>query len=176
MKLLVVLALVFTASAQDVKIKKFTAAGATLIANSWDAVKDNEVDILYAVFKAYPDIQAKFPSFVGKDLDAVKESPEFARQSKRIITFLTDLFAIGSGPEIGYPAGLTLINEMGQRHKSRGITKAEFNNFRTALVAYVSTHAEWDEDIAAAWKQGLDSMFSVVFSNLKDKPVTDVPV
>ena len=51
---------------------------ATLIRSSWEQVKHNEVDILYAIFKANPDIQARFPQFAGKDLDSIKTSGQFA--------------------------------------------------------------------------------------------------
>jgi hypothetical protein len=173
MKLLIVLAaIVCAASAQ---VKDFTAEETALVTKSWDTVKHNEVDILYAIFKAYPDIQARFPKFVGKDLETVKDTADFALHAGRIINFFSELVALGNAGRSARPAGLTLINELGHDHRNRGISKEQFNEFRTALTDYVSTHAPWGDNVAALWKQGLDNMYVVIFSNLDGKPVTSLP-
>jgi hypothetical protein len=171
MKLLIVLAaIVCAASAQ---VKDFTAEETALVTKSWDAVKHNEVDILYAIFKAYPDIQARFPKFVGKDLETVKDTAEFAFHAVRIVSFLSEIVALAEPS--ARPAGLTRLNQLGHDHRNRGISKEQFNEFRTALTDYVSTHAPWGDNIAALWKQGLDNMYFVIFSNLDGKPVTSLP-
>jgi Globin len=55
------------------------------VKSTWNEVKKNEVEILYYIFKAYPDIQAKFPAFVGKDLEELKGTTPFALHATRIV-------------------------------------------------------------------------------------------
>ena len=69
-----------------------TSDEASLVKASWNQIKHNEVDILYAVFKAYPDIQARFPQFAGKDLDTVKTSGQFATHAGKDILMLYLLY------------------------------------------------------------------------------------
>lgn len=57
---------------------------ANLVRSSWNQVKHNEVDILAAIFKANPDIQARFPQFAGKDLDSIKGTGPFATHAGTI--------------------------------------------------------------------------------------------
>lgn len=144
-----------------------SADEAALVKSSWDQVKHNEVDILYAVFKAYPDIQAKFPQFVGKDLDAVKETAAFATHATRIVSFLSEVVSL-SGAENNLAAVHTLVTKLGKDHKARGVTKAEFTNFRTALVSYLSSHVSWGENVAAAWNHALDNTMAIAFKQLDD--------
>ena len=62
-----------------------SADQASLVRGSWAQVKHNEVDILYFIFKAHPDIMAKFPQFAGKDLDTIKTSGQFATHAGKDI-------------------------------------------------------------------------------------------
>ena len=55
-----------------------TADEAALVKSTWAQVKNNEVDILAAVFTAYPDIQARFPQFAGKDVASLRDTGAFA--------------------------------------------------------------------------------------------------
>jgi len=139
-----------------------TSDEASLVKASWSQIKHNEVDILYAVFKAYPDIQAKFPQFAGKDLDSVKDTAAFATHATRIVSFLSELIAL-SGSESNLSAIYGLVSKMGTDHKNRGITQAQFNEFRTALVFYISSHVSWGDNVAAAWTHALDNVYTAVF-------------
>lgn len=62
-----------------------TGDEANLVKTSWGQVKDKEDDILYAIFKENPDIQAKFPKFVGKTLDEIKGSDDFSKHADKIV-------------------------------------------------------------------------------------------
>lgn len=142
-----------------------TAGQAQLVKDSWAHVKNHEVDLLYTIFKAYPDIQAKFPQFVGKDLEELKGTAEFATHAGRIIGFLTEVVDL-SGSEATRERMITIVTEMAHKHKTRGVTKEQFGNFKTALISYISTHVTWGDDVAAAWNQGIDNMYAVVFKVL----------
>ena len=139
-----------------------TADQAGLVQSSWKSVSHNEVDILAAVFAAYPDIQAKFPQFAGKDLASVKNTAAFATHATRIVSFLSELIAL-SGSESNLAAIYGLVSKMGADHKNRGVTQAQFNEFRTALVSYISSHVSWGDNVAAAWTHALDNVFTAVF-------------
>nr|BAO18437.1 globin [Polypedilum nubifer] len=167
MKFLIVLALIGAASAA---INPLSEAQAGLVQAAWGKVKTSEVDILAAVFAAYPDIQAKFPAFVGQDLAAVRGSAAFALHATRIVSFISEVVAL-AGNQAALPAVKTLVNELGQNHKNRGITEAQFNEFRTALTSYVSANAPWGDNVAAAWNQALDNVYFIIFSNLNGNPV-----
>jgi hypothetical protein len=166
MKFLIVLALIGAAVAYD----PLTADEAHLVQAAWGQVKSNEVDILYAVFKAYPDIQARFPAFVGKNLDEVKGTAPFALHATRIVSFFTEVVTLSGNPATA-PAVKTLVNELGQNHKNRGVSKAQFTEFRTALTSYVKAHAKFSADAEAAFNKGLDNVYEVIFSNLDGHPV-----
>nr|AAC46982.1 Kc HbVIIB-h [Kiefferulus sp. 'cornishi'] len=142
-----------------------TADQANLVKSSWKQVSHNEADILYAVFKAYPDIQAKFPQFAGKDLESVKDTAAFATHATRIVSFLSEVIAL-SGEESNLAAVNNLVSKLGADHKARGVTVAQFGEFRTALVAYLQAHVSWGENVAAAWNQALDNTFAIAATTL----------
>jgi len=66
-----------------------SADQASLVRGSWSQVKHNEVDILYYIFDANPDIMAKFPQFAGKDLASLKNTASFATHAGRIVGFVS---------------------------------------------------------------------------------------
>jgi hypothetical protein len=142
-----------------------SADQASLVRGSWSQVKHNEVDILYYIFKQNPDIMEKFPQFAGKDLDTIKTSASFATHSGRIVGFVSEVIGL-MGNSANMPAMETLIKEMAANHKTRGIPKAQFNEFRASLVAYLKTHTSFDGPTEAAWTQGLDNTFNMIFSYL----------
>ncbi|KAG5666730.1 hypothetical protein PVAND_014742 [Polypedilum vanderplanki] len=144
------------------------------ISKAWDAVKNNEVEILYFIFKSYPDIQARFPKFAGKDLDSIKGSADFAIHATRIVSFITQLYSFGKYGASHYAAGFTIVNEFASNHKNRGIPKDQLSEFCTALTKYVSTHAPWDDNIAAAWSRGMKSFLEVSFANYDGHPINSV--
>nr|BAO18434.1 globin [Polypedilum nubifer] len=166
MKFLIVLALVGAAVAYT----PLSSGDADVVRSAWDKVKHSEVDILAAVFSAHPDIQAKFPAFVGKDLDSIKGSAAFALHATRIVSFVSEVLAL-AGNSATVPAIKTLVNQLGQNHKNRGVTKDQFNEFRASLTSYVSGHAPWGDNVAAAWNHALDNVYEIIFSNLDGHPV-----
>ena len=102
-----------------------TTEQADLVKKTWGTVKFNEVDILYAVFKAYPDIMAKFPQFAGKDLDSIKDTAAFATHSTRIVSFLSEVISL-AGSDANIPAIQNLAKELATSHKPRGVSKDQF--------------------------------------------------
>jgi len=142
-----------------------SADEAALVKSSWNQVKHNEVDILYAVFKAYPDIQAKFPQFAGKDLDSVKDSAAFATHATRIVSFFSEVISL-SGDQANLSTVYSLVSKLGDDHKARGVSAAQFNEFRTALVSYISSHVSWGDNVAAAWNHALDNTYAVALKAL----------
>lgn len=142
----------------------------TAVRAGWNAIKMDEVDILYSVFKAYPDIQARFPKFVNKDLDTLKDTASFALHATRIVGLFSEFIAL-LGPEGNQPAIKTILNEMGQNHRNRGISKELFNEFRAGLTAYVKGHSAWNDNASKSWDDAFDKMYYVIFSALDGKPV-----
>nr|prf hemoglobin CTTIX [Chironomus thummi thummi] len=138
---------------------------ANAIRASWAGVKHNEVDILAAVFSDHPDIQARFPQFAGKDLASIKDTGAFATHAGRIVGFISEIVAL-VGNESNQAAMATLINELSTSHHNRGITKGQFNEFRSSLVSYLSSHASWNDATADAWTHGLDNIFGMIFAHL----------
>ncbi|KAG5666737.1 hypothetical protein PVAND_014749 [Polypedilum vanderplanki] len=157
MKFLIVLALIGAAAATPL-----TADQAALVRGAWNKVKTSEVEILAAVFSAYPDIQAKFPAFAGKDLASVKGSAAFALHATRIVSFVSEIISL-AGNSATAPAIETLATELANNHKNRGVTEAQFNEFRTALTNYVSAHAPWGDNVASAWNQAFDNIYEIIF-------------
>ena len=144
-----------------------TAEEASLIRAKWDQVKHNEVDILYTVFKTYPEIQDKFPQFVGKDLESIKDSPEFAIQSTRIFSLTSEIVSMIGNPAVQSSID-SLIVKMAKEHKARGVTKELFNKFNVAFMGYLRAHTTWDEKTENAWNVVGEEQRAIVFSILDE--------
>jgi len=142
-----------------------SADQAATVKSTWAQVKHNEVDILAAVFADHPDIQARFPQFAGKDLASLKDTAAFATHAGRIVGFVSEIVAL-VGNEANAPAMATLINELATNHHNRGISQGQFNEFRSSLVSYLSSHASWSDAAADAWTHGLDNIFGMIFAHL----------
>lgn len=163
-----VLAVLVVAAAADPHWVMLDHDEATVVKSTWAEVKHNEVDILYAVFKAYPEIQARFPAFVTKDLESVKGTPAFAKHAARIVGFFSEYITL-LGMEATQPAIKTILNEMGQNHKNRGIPKAYFEEFRTAMMGYLKAHSTFSPAAEHAWGDAFDKMYFVIFASLDGK-------
>lgn len=163
-----VLALCVVAAAAEPHWMMMETAEVNNIKHTWDTVKMKEIDILYNVFKAYPDIQARFPKFVNKDLETLKGTADFALHAGRIVGLFTEYITLLGKTET-QPAIKTILNQMGQNHKNRGIPKELFNKFRTAVMTYLSTHG--DGYNAQYWDDCFDKMYYVVFSAMDGRPV-----
>lgn len=129
------------------------------VQGSFAKVKGDAVGILYTVFKADPSIQAKFPQFNGKDLEAIKGTGPFETHANRIVGFLGGVIA--DLPNIG-----SHVDKLVATHKDRGISHDQFNHFRAAFIDYLKGHVEWNADVAAAWDATLDAFFSAVFAKI----------
>ncbi|XP_070493883.1 LOW QUALITY PROTEIN: globin CTT-E/E'-like [Chironomus tepperi] len=130
----------------------------SLVQSSYAKVKGHSVDILYATFKADPSIQDKFPQFVGKDLEAIKGSAEFAAHAGRIVGFFSGV--IDDLPNIG-----PHVDALVATHKPRGVTHAQFNNFRAAFTTYLKGHVD-SAELEAAWGATLDAFYGAVFAKM----------
>lgn len=164
------LALCVVAAAAEPHWFMMPADEVALVKGSWDKVKHNEVDILYAIFKAYPDIQAKFPKFAGKDIETLKETASFALHAARIVNFFSEYITL-LGQQSTQSAIKTILNEMGQNHKNRAVSKQLFNEFESGVMAYMKTHVTWTPDVEKAWGDCFDKMYSVIFANLDGHPI-----
>jgi hemoglobin-like flavoprotein len=65
----------------------------------------------------------------------------------------------------------TILNDMGKTHATRGVSKEQFNSFRSAFFDYMKTHSSWSDDAFHAWEKTYDKMYYVIFSNLDGKEV-----
>ena len=152
------------------ELAQFVGDQTELIRESWNQVKHNEVDILYAIFAANPDIQARFPQFAKKDLKTLKSSSSFASHAGRIVGFFSKITELNPN-DSGVSAAKTLINQVAASHKGRGVSKAQFNAFRVSLTAYLADHVSWDDNVAQAWEKGLDNVYLVLFSAFDGNPM-----
>nr|BAO18448.1 globin [Polypedilum nubifer] len=165
-----VLALCVVAAAADPHWLMMPDNEVQAVKSTWAAVNHDEVEILYAVFKAHPDIQARFPKFAGKDLDSIKGSADFAIHASRIVSFFNEFIAL-LGHENTQPAIKTILNQLGQTHRNRGITKQQFEEFHDSLTVYLKGHTNWNAAASQAWDDAFDKMYFVVFSALDGHPV-----
>lgn len=165
-----VLALCVVAAMADPHWVTLDAHEVEQVQSTWKAVSHDEVEILYTIFKQHPDIQARFPKFVGKDLEALKGTAEFATHAGRIVGFFGEYILL-LGNAANQPAIKTLLNELGQSHRNRGVPKEQFNEFRQTLSDYLKGHASWNADIAHSWDDAFDKAYSVIFSALDGNPV-----
>jgi hemoglobin-like flavoprotein len=147
-----------------------TAEEAGLVKSTWEQVRHNEIEILANFFQQHPELQARFPAFVGKDLAALKDTGKFAVHATRIVSELSEVIQL-IGVEQNLPAIKTILNELGYTHKNRGITKEAFNAFRTSLISYLSHNVSWGDNVATAWNDGLDIAYNIIFSALDGHPV-----
>lgn len=141
---------------------------APFIKASWDQVKHNEVDILYSIFKEYPEIQARFPRFVGKDLEELKGTAIFALHATRIMSFMSEVINLVGNP-VTMPAIETLITEMANNHKNRGVTRELFDKFHFGFMKYLKAHTNFDEQTQNAWKVVSDEHHAIIYAILEGK-------
>ena len=62
-----------------------TADEASQVKTTWGQVKGKDAEILYAIFKENPDIKARFPDFVDKELDSLKGEADFTEHANKIV-------------------------------------------------------------------------------------------
>nr|P18968.1 RecName: Full=Globin CTT-Y; AltName: Full=HBY; Flags: Precursor [Chironomus piger]CAA39720.1 Ctp HbY [Chironomus thummi] len=137
-----------------------------IMQEAWNTMKNEEVEILYTVFKAYPDIQAKFPQFVGKDLETIKGTAEFAVHATRIVSFMTEVISLLGNPD-NLPAIMSLLSKLGKDHKGRGITVKQFDEFHEAFHNFLHTHSVWNDNVDAAWHCNEKEIRKVINANLE---------
>ncbi|XP_070504396.1 globin CTT-X [Chironomus tepperi] len=161
-----VLVLCVVAAMADPEWHTLDAHEVEQVQTTWKAVSHDESAILYAVFKAHPDIQAKFSQFAGKDLESIKDTAAFATHAGRIIGFFGEYVAL-LGSSGNQAAIKTLLHDLGVFHKTRGITKAQFTEFRATMTDYLKGHNNWNADISHSWDDAFDKAFSVIFEVLE---------
>ena len=83
----------------------------------------------------------------------------------RIVGFVSEIIAL-IGNESNAPAVQTLVGQLAASHKGRGISQAQFNEFRAGLVSYVSSNVAWNAAAESAWTAGLDNIFGLLFAAL----------
>jgi hypothetical protein len=111
------------------------------IKRTWNQVKMNEIEILYNILKDHPEIMAKFPQFVGKDLEELKGTNQFGIHATRIVSFFSHYILL-LGRESSKPCLRTITNDMAEVHKARGVTKDEFSKFKDSMFKYLKAHVE----------------------------------
>lgn len=142
--------------------KWMDAGEAKLVQDSLSKVKD--VDILYAVFKDNPDIQAKFTQFAGKNLDELKGTPAFALHAGRIVGFLVKYVnLLGNDANDGKIQGA--LDEFVASHASRSVTKAQLEGFKGAAAKYLKGVGV-DGSTVSAWAKALDLFIAAVVPRL----------
>lgn len=136
----------------------------------WNRVKHREADILYVIFKENPEIQAHFPAFVGKNVEALRGSVAFHIHATRIVSFFSKIASL-AGDANNFAASKTLMNELAASHKSRGIQKELFNKFRESLEGFMQRQATWNENTASVWNKASNNFYYVLFSGLDGNPL-----
>ncbi|XP_070504436.1 globin CTT-VIII-like [Chironomus tepperi] len=136
-----------------------TANDRRIFIESWNTFKQNEVQIVYTVFKANPEIQDKFPQFAGKDIDSIKDTDAFAAHAGRVIGFVSEITALLGDEENNRPALRALINKFGTNHKERKISKELFEKFLDSLDNYPTDQFNWDNNTKRIFSIGLHNIF-----------------
>lgn len=131
---------------------------------SWNGVKSKQVDVLYAIFKANPDIQAAFSQFAGKDVDAIKGTPEFATYAGRIVGFFSEVMDL-LGNDANTATIVSKATELGKTHKTRA-SAGQFDSFRKTLVVWLKGNAKWDATVESSWNAVLDHVFGLLKEKL----------
>lgn len=62
-----------------------TAAQVAAVQGDWSSIKGKSVEVFFFFLNKFPSNYAHFKAFAGKDLNAVKGTPEFASQAKKIM-------------------------------------------------------------------------------------------
>ena len=141
-----------------------------LTKKAWEDMKHEEVEILYTVFKHYPEIQARFPKFSGKKLETLKGNLEFTVHAAKIIGFMTqviDLF----GDDANLPAIKNLLYQLGKDHKERGVPVKQFEDFNTALVTLFPVYTQWNDKVAASWLCAKTEVLKIMSAGLEGRPL-----
>nr|BAN67594.1 globin [Polypedilum vanderplanki] len=114
--------------------KELTEEQAKLVQTDWDYIKTQANEILYNFFEKFPGNQKQFKAFIGKDLDDIKDTPEFADHAEKIATLFGQVIENLAKDSTKIKE---LINDMGLRHKDRGISKFAFLEFREAFMDFL---------------------------------------
>lgn len=163
MKLLLLITLSFLGVSCEPPM--ITVEEADTVRTSWDVLKHREVSLLYKIFKENPEIQQRFPTFAGKDLEKLKTSPGFAIHATRIIGYFTQIVQLNGFPD-SKQAMDTLINELANSHRNRGIPKELFNQFRKSFDGYFKKRVSWTEEINTPWQKTTEYFYRVLFEAL----------
>jgi hypothetical protein len=162
MKIFVILALCMAGA---YTLEFMNADEVQLVQSTWKEVKFNEVEILYNIFSLYPDIQAKFPAFAGKNLDEVKSTQSFALHASRIVQFMSNIITLIGSPD-NRGAIEYLLKELAHVHVERQATTALFGEFKLGFLDYLSKHMTWGDNVKAAWEHAIDNVYEIIFANL----------
>lgn len=131
----------------------------------WKAVSHDEVEILYTIFKAHPDIQDQFPQFAGHYLEDIKKTAPFATHAARIVGFFGEYISL-LGRKGNQETIKKLLHDLAVFHKKRGISKAQFKKFRQTMTTYVKSHSRWNADISHSWDDAFSKAFLVIYDVL----------
>lgn len=104
-------------------LKNLTEAQAELVQTDWNYVKTQAVDVLYNFFDKFPGNMKQFKEFAGKDLEELKETPEFAAQAEKIVGVIGEVIDLLGKDMDGIKK---ILNAMGESHKNKGISKFAF--------------------------------------------------
>lgn len=105
------------------QLKNLTEAQAKLVQTDWEFIRTQAVEVLYNFFDKYPSNMKRFKAFEGKDLEELKETPEFAAHAEKIIGVISQVIDMLGKDMDGIKK---VLNEMGENHKNRGISKFAF--------------------------------------------------
>ncbi|XP_070493790.1 globin CTT-IIIA-like [Chironomus tepperi] len=149
-------------------LKILTEEQAKLVQTDWDYVRTQAVEILYNFFEKYPGNMKHFKAFAGKDLDDLKDTPEFAAHAEKILGVFGQVIDL-LGKDI---EGIKkILNEMGNNHKARGTSRFAFLEFREALMEFLRFNVGSSYDGMQAWTDAIDCMYHIIYNNLEGNPV-----
>jgi hypothetical protein len=127
----------------------------------WDKVKHKEIEILYYVFKNFPEMQARFPAFVGKDVDSIKDSAAFAIHATRIISFISEYYSL-AGSEKARPALKTISLQLAKNHKVRGISKEMMVRFKDTVMDFWRMDQKLTDDEYKTVQKSSEEFFDIL--------------
>jgi len=108
-------------------------------------------------------------NLLEKNPEEIKDTVEFAQHAARIFNFLSEILALTGNPS-NMPAVKTLLNQLGESHRNRGITRS-IDDFHKALIAYIQTHGTWSDEISTAWDHADINMHKILYAALDGNPI-----
>ncbi|KAG7189408.1 hypothetical protein KM043_017113 [Ampulex compressa] len=134
-----------------------------LVQNTWRITAKEEfgVAMMLAFFKRYPAYQRYFAAFKDIPLDELSSNKRFQAHCANVVLALNNVINSLHDPGLMEAELMAL----GEKHKKRGQTKAEFQNLQGVIFEVLpqALGKQFTPDVAEAWGKAMDGVFSTIY-------------